>query len=123
VTDEMDRRTLVTLLDDFYSDKVTKYSTAAKVESKDLFSPYFEALKNDERGTLDSLLECINGLPDRESPELVGLHSNATFDLALLESDLIIKQVIISQRSSLTKALSQDGSRDDSDLSGSLRRL
>jgi len=52
VTDEMDRRTLVTLLDDFYSDKVTKYSTAAKVESKDLFSPYFEALRMMREGLL-----------------------------------------------------------------------
>ena len=64
VTDEKDRRTLVTLLEDFYSEDVIRKTSITKNESLSFLIPYFQAFKAEERPDLESFLRFVNDLPE-----------------------------------------------------------
>ena len=69
VTDDWDRRTLTTILKDFYDKRVLK-SQHQFVSG----APEYYIL---QEGEFEEYQEYLNDLPDDESPILVGLHENA----------------------------------------------
>lgn len=69
VTDDWDRRTLITILKDFYTIK------ALKTDLK--FSEGLNEYYIKQNGELEDYYDYINQLSDEESPLLVGLHPNA----------------------------------------------
>jgi len=91
VTDELDRRTLTTLLEDFYSEEAVHHSQGAGYSFAGAESLDVESFKVVQRPSLDSLLEYASDLPIKESPLLVGLHPNATINLALIEADAVLE--------------------------------
>ena len=71
VTDDRDRRTLATILDDFYNENVIGSETYYIVNER--FKKYYIF-----RGeTAREYLDYVKHLPDEESPQLMGLHENA----------------------------------------------
>lgn len=91
VTDELDRRTLTTLLEDFYSEEAIRHSQGTGYSFAGAESLDVESFKIVQRPGLESLLEYVSDLPIKESPLLVGLHPNATINLALIEADAVLE--------------------------------
>ena len=71
VTDDRDRRTLATILDDFYNDMVIGDQTYYIINER--FKKYY-IFKGE---TAKDYLDYCKNLPDEESPMLMGLHENA----------------------------------------------
>ena len=71
VTDDRDRRTLATILDDFYNEDVIGDETYHIVNQR--FKKYY-IFKGE---TAREYLDYVKHLPDEESPQLMGLHDNA----------------------------------------------
>jgi len=86
VTDDWDRRTLTTLLSDFYTDN-TLY-----LEYK--FVPGMDEYYILQEGEFEDYFEYVKSLPDQESPLLVGLHPNANITLALNESAAMLNDIL-----------------------------
>lgn len=107
VTDEQDRRTLTTLLRDFYCEaalcepprEAHNFSGASGLD--------LEEFKVQRLPDLESHLETLNKLPSRESPLLVGLHPNATVHLALQQAESVLGLVLKASRASTSGAGSQ----------------
>lgn len=83
VTDDRDRRTLATILDDFYNEQVIGDSTYFIVNER--FKKYYIYRGEGAKEYLDY---CKN-LPDEESPMLMGLHENAIIQQAMSEASTI----------------------------------
>lgn len=88
VTDERDRRALLCLLDDFYSNEALTqepYQFAGKqLKRYHIFSA--------EEGK--DYLEYVKALPEEESPTLMGLHENANITQAINEANAIFASVL-----------------------------
>ena len=88
VTDDRDRRTLATILDDFYNEDVIGSDTYYIVNPK--FKKYFIF-----RGeTAREYLDYVKHLPDEESPQLMGLHENAIIQQAMNEANTIFASTL-----------------------------
>jgi len=83
VTDDRDRRTLATLLNDFYNEDVIEHKTYFIVNEK--FKKYY--IYSGE--TWKDYQSFVLGLPDEESPMLMGLHDNAIIQQAINEANTI----------------------------------
>ena len=70
VTDDWDRRTLTTILKDFYNKKCLKVPHQFVPGSHEYFIL--------QQGEFEDYYEYIINLPDEENPKLVGLHENAS---------------------------------------------
>jgi dynein heavy chain len=82
VTDDWDRRTLTTILENFYTPKCLNPDESYKfVDGRDEY--YIDGY---EEG-IESYIEYIDGLPFEEGPDLVGLHPNASINFAINESN------------------------------------
>ena len=78
VTDDWDRRTLTTILKDFYSKK----SLRGRHEFAGGLKDYYIL----QEGEFQDYYEYVVTLPDDESPALFGLHENANISLAISEA-------------------------------------
>ena len=88
VTDDRDRRTLMSLLSTFYTSEILKDNYK--------FSPsgtYFAPPK----GPFDSYLAYIKSLPMTQNPEIFGMHENADITKDLGETNLLIESVLLTQ--------------------------
>ena len=83
MTDDRDRRTLATLLNDFYNEDVIEHKTYFIVNEK--FKKYY--IYSGE--TWKDYQSFVLGLPDEESPMLMGLHDNAIIQQAINEANTI----------------------------------
>lgn len=102
VTDDLDRRTLTTLLEDFFCEEAIDKSKGIGYNFSGADHPDTQKFSVVQRAGLEDLLEYVSGLPVEESPLLVGLHPNATINLALIEADAVLEQVLRATRSSST---------------------
>ena len=119
VTDDHDRRALVTLLGTFYcsaavqADEHTGHNPCG--------SPLTAAFSIVRRADLAGYLEHVTGLPDEESPLLVGLHPCASLSQSLLEADQLLEQVLCL--SAQTAAHSVAAPTASAALSGQLKMI
>ncbi|CAG9464833.1 unnamed protein product [Pedinophyceae sp. YPF-701] len=88
VTDGLDRRTLMTILDDFYTPKILE-DTYKLSPSGTYFAPPY--------GDYNSYLEYIRKLPLIASPEVFGLHENADITKDLQEVGLLLNSMMLTQ--------------------------
>lgn len=88
MTDDRDRRTLMSILSLFYTPEVVKddYNFSA--------SGIYKAPPN---GTYDSYLSFIKSLPLTQTPEVYGMHDNADISKNLSETGLLISSVLLTQ--------------------------
>lgn len=122
VTDDLDRRTLTTLLEDFFCEEAISKSQGHGYNFSGAEHPDIRAFSVVQRPGLESLLEYVSDLPVEESPLLVGLHPNATIDLALIEADSVLEQVLHATRSSSTSPAGI-GAGDPSSLKSQQRMI
>jgi dynein heavy chain len=89
VTDDRDRRTIITLLGDFYCQEVLSSSQEGYnfCGTADQSTQRFKVKHCPD---LESCLNYARDLPDECSPLVVGLHPNATINLAILEADRLL---------------------------------
>ena len=94
VTDDYDRRVMMTYLNEYMGDfifDVNQKFYFAKSESYDYEIP--------EEGIFDNYVKCINEMPNTYSPEIIGLHSNAEIDYFTQASKRIWEDMIKLQSS------------------------
>ena len=105
VTDEYDRRTLMTLLLDFYTPQI--------LEDDYKFSPsgvYYPPVAENLKG----YLKYIRGLPINDSPEVFGLHENADMTSAQQETFAMFDTILMLQpKVTKAKGLNRDVSIGD----------
>lgn len=101
VTDEQDRRVLITILRDFYNSKT--------VDSRksNVISPHTTEYSIQHLDQIEDYIEYIDQLPDEESPYLFGLHENSNIVLSIKESNYVFKNILTLEGSS-------SGGQDDS---------
>ena len=88
VTDDRDRRTLMSLLSIFYTEEI--------LDNDYKFSPsglYFAPPK----GSYDGYLQYIKSLPIIQNPEIFGMHENADITKDLADTNLLIASVLLTQ--------------------------
>lgn len=83
----MDRRLLVELLHVFYNPKVVK--------DKYFFSSMDYYYIPRDPLNLNSALEFIDSLPDKNDPELYGLHPNASISSSILQTSKQISSLLL----------------------------
>lgn len=88
VTDGQDRRTLITLLSDFYNEDVLE--GAYNLSPSGLYVI-------PRTGGYDTYLECMANLPQLESPEVFGLHENATITMDLKQTQELLDTLLLTQ--------------------------
>jgi dynein heavy chain, axonemal len=88
VTDGKDRRTLMTLLSDFYNEGVLQGSY--KLSPSGLYVI-------PGTGGYDTYLEYMALLPQLESPEVFGLHENATITMDLKKTQDLFDTLLLTQ--------------------------
>ncbi|XP_077865268.1 dynein axonemal heavy chain 12 [Saccoglossus kowalevskii] len=89
VTDDRDRRTLLTILDDFYTPAVVN-------QPKYKFSPsgvYYSPPK----GSYEDYVEFIKALPLMQKPEVFGMHDNVDISRELQETRELFNNVLLTQ--------------------------
>lgn len=102
VTDDWDRRLLLTMLADFYTPNIIN-------ETRYKFSPsglYYSPPK----GTYDDYVEFIKSLPLNQVPEVFGMHENVDISKELQETNLLFDSVLLTRGGSGGGA---GGSSDD----------
>ncbi len=92
VTDDWDRRTLTTILKDFYNKQCLKVAHEFADGEKEYYIKQY--------GEFEDYQEYIRGLPDEESPMLVGLHENANITYAMNESTDIVADILALSKNS-----------------------
>ena len=92
VTDDLDRRCLMTILDQFYRPQVLDDGYAFS-EAKEYAMPAASSLKE--------LQQFVDALPMNDPPELFGMHMNANIAFQVRESDALLRACLsIQPRSS-----------------------
>ncbi|CAG0901217.1 unnamed protein product, partial [Cyprideis torosa] len=87
VTDDWDRRTLMTILDVFYTDKVI-------TQPKYSFNPSGVYYVPNKSGYED-YIEYIKSFPARQEPEIFGLHGNVDLSKALQETRQLLDSILL----------------------------
>ncbi|RLN55940.1 hypothetical protein BBJ29_006588 [Phytophthora kernoviae] len=89
VTDDKDRRCLITLLSDFYTRDILLDDYT--------FSPSGLYYAPSADGSLSMFLNYIDQLPMNEGPEVFGLHDNANISTAIAETNLLLESALSLQ--------------------------
>uniref|UniRef100_A0A7M4FPW0 Dynein axonemal heavy chain 12 n=1 Tax=Crocodylus porosus TaxID=8502 RepID=A0A7M4FPW0_CROPO len=102
VTDDWDRRLLLTMLDDFYNPDIIENPHYSFSPSGNYHAP--------PKGTYEDYLEFIKNLPFNQQPEVFGLHENVDISKDLQQTKLLFESLILTQGGS-----TQGGSTGSSD--------
>eukprot|EP00644_Phytophthora_capsici_P009072 jgi/Phyca11/526027/estExt2_fgenesh1_pm.C_PHYCAscaffold_60111 len=89
VTDDKDRRCLITILSDFYTRDILSDSYT--------FSPSGLYYAPSADTSLSVFLNYIDQLPMNEGPEVFGLHDNANISTAIAETNLLLESALSLQ--------------------------
>nr|XP_021153643.1 dynein heavy chain 12, axonemal isoform X1 [Columba livia]XP_021153644.1 dynein heavy chain 12, axonemal isoform X1 [Columba livia]XP_021153645.1 dynein heavy chain 12, axonemal isoform X1 [Columba livia]XP_021153646.1 dynein heavy chain 12, axonemal isoform X1 [Columba livia]XP_021153647.1 dynein heavy chain 12, axonemal isoform X1 [Columba livia]XP_021153648.1 dynein heavy chain 12, axonemal isoform X1 [Columba livia] len=89
VTDDWDRRLLLTMLDDFYNPDIIENPRYIFSPSGNYFAP--------PKGTYEDYIEFIKGLPFTQQPEIFGLHENVDISKDLQQTKIIFESLLLTQ--------------------------
>ncbi|KAJ3342024.1 Dynein heavy chain 7, axonemal [Gonapodya sp. JEL0774] len=89
VTDDRDRRCLMSLLSLFYKPDVVEMDSYKFSSSGIYFAP--------PKGSYESYLQFIKALPLSQNPEVFGLHENADIAKDLKESNEMVSSILLTQ--------------------------
>uniref|UniRef100_A0A670IHN2 Dynein axonemal heavy chain 12 n=1 Tax=Podarcis muralis TaxID=64176 RepID=A0A670IHN2_PODMU len=89
VTDDWDRRLLLTMLADFYNPEIVENPQYLFSPSGNYYAP--------PRGTYDDYIEFIKNLPFSQQPEVFGLHDNVDISKDLQQTKILFESLILTQ--------------------------
>lgn len=110
VTDDFDRRMMLTYLDEYMGDFIFDKNHQFQ------FSNLHEKFVIPDDGPYDMYLKWISDLPSVYSPEVIGLHSNAEINYFTDASKLMWNNLIILQSTSTTLGNSKGDSKEQAIL-------
>ena len=96
VTDDKDRRTLMTILDSYYTPKLISNKKYRFSTSSLYFVPEFNSSLS-PGGEISNYLEYIASLPLNDDPEVFGLHDNANISCAIFEANQLLSNALMLQ--------------------------
>ncbi|XP_029097539.1 dynein heavy chain 12, axonemal isoform X7 [Monodon monoceros] len=102
VTDDWDRRLLLTMLADFYNANIIENSHYKFSPSGNYFAP--------PKGTYNEYIEFIKKLPFTQHPEIFGLHENVDISKDLQQTKILFESLLLTQGGS--KQTGSSGSAD-----------
>ncbi|XP_070246928.1 dynein axonemal heavy chain 12 isoform X4 [Myotis yumanensis] len=102
VTDDWDRRLLLTMLADFYNTHIIENPHYKFSPSGNYFAP--------PRGTYNDYIEFIKKLPFTQHPEVFGLHENVDISKDLQQTKVLFESLLLTQGGS--KQTGSSGSTD-----------
>uniref|UniRef100_A0A8C5VFT1 Dynein axonemal heavy chain 12 n=1 Tax=Microcebus murinus TaxID=30608 RepID=A0A8C5VFT1_MICMU len=102
VTDDWDRRLLLTMLADFYNLHIIENPHYKFSPSGNYFAP--------PKGTYDDYIEFIKKLPFTQHPEIFGLHENVDISKDLQQTKILFESLLLTQGGS--KQTGASGSTD-----------
>eukprot|EP01084_Bolivina_argentea_P281903 482434_1 len=106
VTDDKDRRCLMSILDSFYTPKLIEDKEYKFSVSKHYFVPEYGT----NGGGIADYLKYIDTLPLNDDPSIFGLHSNANISCAISEANQLLSNALALQGRSSGEAA--DGGED-----------
>ncbi|XP_054071997.1 dynein axonemal heavy chain 12 isoform X1 [Rissa tridactyla] len=89
VTDDWDRRLLLTMLDDFYNPDIIENPHYTFSPSGNYYAP--------PKGTYEDYIEFIKSLPFSQHPEVFGLHENVDISKDLQETKILFESLLLTQ--------------------------
>ncbi|NWU76504.1 DYH7 protein, partial [Onychorhynchus coronatus] len=89
VTDDWDRRLLLTMLDDFYNPDIIENPRYTFSPSGNYYAP--------PKGTYEEYIEFIKNLPFSQQPEIFGLHDNVDIAKDLQETKTLFESLLLTQ--------------------------
>nr|XP_008166211.1 dynein axonemal heavy chain 12 isoform X1 [Chrysemys picta bellii] len=89
VTDDWDRRLLMTMLDDFYNPDIIENPRFTFSPSGNYYAP--------PKGTYEDYIEFIKNLPFSQQPEVFGLHENVDISKDLQQTKGLFESLILTQ--------------------------
>ncbi|XP_054243607.1 dynein axonemal heavy chain 12 [Indicator indicator] len=89
VTDDWDRRLLLTVLDDFYNPYIIENPRYRFSPSGNYYAP--------PKGTYEDYIEFIKSLPFSQQPEVFGLHENADISKDLQQTKILFESLLLTQ--------------------------
>uniref|UniRef100_A0A8D1WK46 Dynein axonemal heavy chain 12 n=1 Tax=Sus scrofa TaxID=9823 RepID=A0A8D1WK46_PIG len=89
VTDDWDRRLLLTMLADFYNPHIIENSHYKFSPSGNYFAP--------PKGTYNDYIEFIKKLPFIQHPEIFGLHENVDISKDLQQTKILFESLLLTQ--------------------------
>ncbi|KFP76630.1 Dynein heavy chain 7, axonemal, partial [Apaloderma vittatum] len=89
VTDDWDRRLLLTILDDFYNPDIIENPHYAFSPSGNYYAP--------PKGTYEDYIAFIKSLPFSQYPEVFGLHENADISKDLQQTKILFESLLLTQ--------------------------
>ncbi|NXM23807.1 DYH7 protein, partial [Oxyruncus cristatus] len=89
VTDDWDRRLLLTMLDDFYNPDIIENPRYTFSPSGNYYAP--------PKGTYEEYIEFIKSLPFSQQPEIFGLHDNVDIAKDLQETKTLFESLLLTQ--------------------------
>nr|XP_027777371.1 dynein heavy chain 12, axonemal [Marmota flaviventris] len=102
VTDDWDRRLLLTILADFYNPHIIEMPHYKFSPSGHYFAP--------PKGTYEDYIEFIKKLPFTQDPEIFGLHENVDISKDLQQTKILFESLLLTQGGS--KQTGSSGSTD-----------
>ncbi|KAM6256904.1 dynein axonemal heavy chain 12 [Porphyrio hochstetteri] len=89
VTDDWDRRLLLTMLDDFYNPDIIENPSYTFSPSGSYYAP--------PKGTYEDYIEFIKSLPFSQHPEIFGLHENVDISKDLQQTKILFESLLLTQ--------------------------
>ncbi|XP_021265333.1 dynein heavy chain 12, axonemal [Numida meleagris] len=89
VTDDWDRRLLLTMLDDFYNPEIIENPRYTFSPSGNYYAP--------PKGTYEDYIEFIKNLPVSQHPEVFGLHENVDISKDLQQIKVLFESLLLTQ--------------------------
>uniref|UniRef100_A0A8C3D5L5 Dynein axonemal heavy chain 12 n=1 Tax=Cairina moschata TaxID=8855 RepID=A0A8C3D5L5_CAIMO len=116
VTDDWDRRLLLTMLDDFYNPEIIENPRYTFSPSGIYYAP--------PKGTYEDYIQFIKNLPFSQEPEVFGLHENVDISKDLQQIKILFESLLLTQGGDIQGTSSGGGDStlyeiytNDSDLS------
>lgn len=101
VTDDWDRRLLLTMLADFYNLEIIENSSYMFSPSGNYYAP--------PKGTYDDYIEFIKNLPFSQQPEVFGLHENVDISKDLQQTRVLFDSLLLTQGGNTQAGSSSSG--------------